>query len=82
MVKMKHYDTTKRLHRIGQPSIHTAMRHYEFTVDEATKDLLREAARREGMNNYSNQSVNNMRDYLREHDVASMVFRVFKKSEH
>lgn len=79
---MKHYDTTKRVHRVGQPSIHTAMRHYEFPLEDATKDLLREAARREGMGNYSNQSANAMKEYLREHDVASMVFRVFKRSEH
>jgi hypothetical protein len=79
---MKHYDTAKRVHRVGQPSIHTATRHYEFPVDEATKDLLREASRREGMNNYSNQSNQAMKDFLRGHDVTSMAFRVFKKSEH
>jgi hypothetical protein len=79
---MKHYDTTKRVHRVGQPAIDTAMRHYEFPLEEATKDLLREAARREGMNNYSNQSAQAMRDFLHGHDVARMVFRVFKKSEH
>ena len=78
---MKHTDSVKRVHRIGQPPFTQSQNTFQYDVEDATKDVLREAVRREGMNNYSNASVIEMRDYLRAHEVYSMVFRILKKSE-
>jgi len=78
---MKHYDTAKRMHRIGQPILITATRNYEFTLEDSTKDLLREGARREGMPNYSNASAEQLRDYLQGRDVNKILFKLYKTSE-
>ena len=78
---MKHYDITKRIHRIGQPMILTTNRNYEFTLEDSTKDLLREGARREGMPNYSNASSEQLRNYLLGRDVNKLVFKLYKRSE-
>jgi hypothetical protein len=78
---MKHYDTTKRVHRIGQPSILTTNRNYEFSLEDSTKDLLREGARREGMPNYSNASSEQLRNYLQGRDVNKILFKLYKRSQ-
>ena len=75
---MKHYETSKRIHRVGQPVQQTGMSNYQFNVAEASKDLLREGARREGMVGYSNASTEAMREYLTGRDVRSLVFRMMK----
>lgn len=77
---MKHYDTAKRIHRIGQPTQRIGMTHYEFPINEAPKDLLREGVRREGMNNYSNATTEAMRQYLMDHDVNNIIFRLSRRS--
>lgn len=78
---MKHYDTAKRVHRIGQPTILTATRNYEFTLENAPKDLLREAARREGMVNYSNATSPQLREFLQGNDAYKILFRLYKRTE-
>lgn len=78
---MKHTDSVKRVHRIGQPPFTQTQITFQYDLEDATKDILREAVRREGMNNYSNASVNDMREFLREREVYSMIFRILKKSE-
>jgi hypothetical protein len=78
---MKHYDTTKRVHRIGQPGILTTNRNYEFTLEDSTKDLLREGARREGMPNYSNASSEQLRNFLQGRDVNKILFKLYKRSQ-
>ena len=77
---MKHYDTGKRVYRVGQPIQQTGMSNYQFPITEASKDLLREGARREGMVGYSNASTEAMREYLIGRDVRSLVFRLIKSS--
>jgi hypothetical protein len=75
---MKHYDTVKRVYRVGQPVQQTGMINYQFPLGDASKDLLREGARREGMVGYSNASTEAMREYLTGRDVRSLVFRLMK----
>ncbi len=74
-------ETTKRQHRIGQPIQTTIQNHYMYDLQDASKDLLRETARRENMNNYSNASVPEIRDYLQGRNVSNIVFRVIKRQE-
>lgn len=75
------YENTRRKHRIGQPVQVTTMNHFTYDLDEASKDLLREAARREGMPGYSNRSQQEMKDYLRGRNATDIVFRLIKKRD-
>lgn len=75
------YENTRRKHRVGQPVQVTTMNHFTYDLDQASKDLLRESARREGMPGYSNRSQEEIKDYLRDRNVSEIVFRVIKKRD-
>jgi len=75
------HETTKRKHRAGHPVQVTTHHHYMYDLDEASKDLLRESARREGMAGYSNRSQNEMKEFLRGRHVQDIMFRIIKKRE-
>ena len=73
------HETTHRKHKIGHPVQTTTQHHYMYGLQDASKDLLRETARREGMTNYSNASVPQIRDYLQGRNVSEIMFRIIKK---
>jgi hypothetical protein len=73
------HEITKRKHRAGHPVQTVTHHHYLYGLDEASKDLIREAARREGLRNYSSAPIEDMRHFLREHHVSNIMFRIIKK---
>ena len=75
------HETTRRKHKVGQPVHVTTHNHYMYDLEEASKDLIREASRREGMPGYSNRSQNEMKEYLRGRHVSDIMFRIIKKRE-
>jgi hypothetical protein len=74
------HETVKTTHRIGANPIVKHDRFFKYTLEDASKDLLREAARYEGMPNYSNQSAENLRAYLagRNPPVSEIKFQIVK----
>jgi hypothetical protein len=58
------HETVKTTYKVGGDRTVKHQRYFNYTLANASKDLLREAARYEGMANYSTQNADGLRAYL------------------
>jgi hypothetical protein len=58
------HEITKTTHKLGQPPRNKTVRFFTYPLANASKDLLRETARYEGMVGYSNRSSEELLAYL------------------
>jgi hypothetical protein len=74
------HEITKTTHRVGQPPRTTTNRFFRYPIEHASKDLLRETARYEGMVGYSQRSSEELLAYLRglQPPVRELRFQIAK----
>lgn len=58
------HENVRTIHRVGQAPRSKTQRYFSYPLANASKDLLRETARYEGMVNYSQRSSEELRAYL------------------
>ena len=58
------HENVRTTHRVGQEPRSKTQRYFSYPLANASKDLLRETARYEGMVNYSQRSSEELRAYL------------------
>jgi hypothetical protein len=58
------HDNVRTTYKVGQPPRSKTNRYFSYSLNNASKDLLRETARYEGMVNYSQRSSEELRAYL------------------
>jgi hypothetical protein len=78
---MKNYDIAKRTHKIGMPSVLKGSSNWEFSLEESSKDILREGARLENMINYSNVPKTELINFLKTRDIYSIALKLLKSNQ-
>jgi hypothetical protein len=75
------HETVKTTHRVGQPPTSKTNRFFTYPIQDASKDLLRETARFEGMVGYSNRSSAELLEYLQglNPPVRELKFQIVKQ---
>lgn len=76
------HENIRTTHRIGQPPRSKTQRFFSYPLADASKDLLRETARYEGMVNYSQRSSDELRAYLSglNPPIHELKFQIVKKA--
>jgi hypothetical protein len=74
------HEITKTTHKVGQPPRSKTARYFSYPLANASKDLLRETARYEGMVGYSNRSSEELIAYLQglNPPVRELKFQIMK----
>jgi len=58
------HENVRTTYKAGQPPRSKTQRYFSYPIQNASKDLLRETARQEGMVNYGQRSADELRAYL------------------
>jgi hypothetical protein len=74
------HEVTKTSHKVGQPPRSKTAKFFTYPITNASKDLLRETARAEGMVNYSHRSSEELIAYLQglNPPVRELKFQIIK----